>query len=111
MSDITQRLRQLSDAVTREDWKAFSMRVPAEPDRDADLVLMSAADEIERLRVEIAELRGRYSLASARVDALWRDNEHMRAQIASWDRAHGIITIDGVTHYKSGIRMPNEETP
>lgn len=33
------------------------MRVPAEPDRDADLVLARAADEIERLRAENAALR------------------------------------------------------
>ena len=48
----TARLRELSRAVTqgREGWREFSMRVPAEPDRDADLVLSTAADEIESLR-------------------------------------------------------------
>jgi hypothetical protein len=34
----------------------FTMRVPAEPDRDADIVLCAASDEIIRLRARIAEL-------------------------------------------------------
>jgi hypothetical protein len=47
------RLRELAHAVTqgREAVaREFTMRVPAEPERDADLVLSTAADEIERLR-------------------------------------------------------------
>lgn len=54
------RLRELSHAVTQGPdaiRRECSMRVPAEPDRDADLVLSSAADEIERLRAEVAKLR------------------------------------------------------
>jgi glutathione S-transferase len=50
------------------------MRIPAEPDRDADLVLSTAADmlerqhaELERLRAEKAELKSR--LAAAEKDA------------------------------------------
>ena len=52
------RLRELSHAVTQGPdaiRRECSMRVPAEPDRDADLVLSSAADEIERLRAEVAQ--------------------------------------------------------
>lgn len=46
------RLRELADAVTkgRGSWHEFTMRVPADPDRDADLVLTWAADEIEQLQ-------------------------------------------------------------
>jgi hypothetical protein len=54
------RLRQLADAVTQgRDAVAreFTMRVPAEPERDADLVLSKAADEIDRLRAEVEALR------------------------------------------------------
>jgi hypothetical protein len=54
------RLRELADAVTQgRDAVAreFTMRVPAEPERDADLVLSKAADEIERLRAEGEALR------------------------------------------------------
>ncbi len=46
---IIKRLRELSDAVTKNKRDEFTMRVPAEPSRDADLVLSSAADLIERL--------------------------------------------------------------
>lgn len=50
--DIVERLRQLAHAAADCQWREFSMRVPAEPDRDADLVLARAADEIERMREE-----------------------------------------------------------
>lgn len=51
------RLRELVSVITtpREDrdfvvMGELTMRIPAEPDRDADLVLSWAADEIERLK-------------------------------------------------------------
>ena len=40
---LAQRLDQLARAASREQWSEFSMRVPAEPQRDADLVLSRAA--------------------------------------------------------------------
>lgn len=46
------RVRELAHAVTqgREAVaREMTMRVPAEPDRDADLVLTTVADELERL--------------------------------------------------------------
>ena len=48
---IVERLRELAHAVTlgEDGWHEFTMRVPAEPKRDADLVLSSAADLIEAL--------------------------------------------------------------
>ena len=56
MSDkLVKRLRELSDAVTRECWSEFYMRVPAEPDHDGDLVLMRAADRIAELEAHIQE--------------------------------------------------------
>lgn len=51
MAAIVSRLRELADAVTRGPdaiRQECSMRVPAEPLRDADLVLSSAADWIEQ---------------------------------------------------------------
>ena len=56
MSDIVNRLRELADAVTcGRDAVAseFTMSIPARPERDADLVLSAAADEIERLRATL----------------------------------------------------------
>jgi hypothetical protein len=46
----TDRLREISLAIASGNRSELSMRVPAEPDRDADLVIMAAADEIDRLR-------------------------------------------------------------
>ena len=56
MSDIVNRLRELADAVTRGPdavAREFTMSIPARPERDADLVLSAAADEIERLRATL----------------------------------------------------------
>lgn len=50
----TERLLRLSRAVADRDWSEFSMRVPAEPQRDADLVLSAAADELSVLRARLA---------------------------------------------------------
>ena len=43
------RLKELSYATAEQQWREFSMRVPADTERDADLVLMRAAMFIERL--------------------------------------------------------------
>ena len=58
MTDITERLRELSKARWDKDaWeRETTVRIPAEPDRDIDLVLSNAAAEIARLRARVAEL-------------------------------------------------------
>jgi hypothetical protein len=43
VATIAARLKELAHAVTEERWREFSMRVPAEPLRDADLVMSRAA--------------------------------------------------------------------
>ncbi len=56
---LCKRLDELSKAVTqgRETvGREFTMRVPAEPDRDADLVLSSAAERIRELEASNADL-------------------------------------------------------
>ena len=63
---IITRLNELSDAVTggrESQGREFTMRIPAECDRDADLVIAEAAvrlvalqAENEALRVRVAEL-------------------------------------------------------
>jgi len=59
MSDqLVKRLRELSNAVTRADWNEFSMRIPVEKDRDADFVLLQAADKIAALEADAARYRG-----------------------------------------------------
>lgn len=95
-ANITNRLRELADAVTRgPDAVAseFTMSVPARPERDADLVLSAAADEIERLRNELRKshehqheaeaLAGHYLVQrdDAR-DTLAAERERLRAELA-----------------------------
>lgn len=46
---LAERLLELSRAAAAGDRSAFSMRVPAEPDRDADLVLQEAGLLIQKL--------------------------------------------------------------
>ena len=53
---LVKRLRELSNAVTRADWNEFSMRIPVEKDRDADFVLLQAADKIAALEADAARL-------------------------------------------------------
>ncbi|WP_428383698.1 hypothetical protein [Nevskia ramosa] len=51
LARLVARLRELATAVTQGPAaiaRECSMRVPAEPDRDADLVLSAAAGELER---------------------------------------------------------------
>ena len=53
---LVKRLRELSNAVTRADWNEFSMRIPVEKDRDADFVLLQAADKLAALEADAARM-------------------------------------------------------
>jgi hypothetical protein len=48
VAELVERLKELAHATTKENWREFDMRLPAEPLRDADLVLTRAADLLER---------------------------------------------------------------
>ena len=60
MTDFTERLRSAADRVSRHCFNKAGdtalMTIPADPQRDVDLLLCQAADEIERLRVLLREL-------------------------------------------------------
>ena len=66
----TDRIRQLSHCAADGKWSEFYMSIPPRPDRDADLVLSAAADEIDRLRAENAALKCRPSSESPGVQGL-----------------------------------------
>jgi len=58
--ELCERLKQLSRAVTKgkdEIDREFTMSIPAELDRDADLVLDEAAKRLRRLEIENNDLR------------------------------------------------------
>lgn len=89
------RLRELAHAVTLgpDGHHEFTMRVPAEPDRDADLVLSSAADEIDRLRARVATLEGVLKWCQAELESgkdahTTSHTVHRRiAQLALWAKS------------------------
>ena len=46
-SVLIERLKELADAIAKGNRDELSMRIPAEVDRDADIVLMEAAKRLE----------------------------------------------------------------
>ena len=56
---LCKRLDELSNAVTKGQnvMREFDMRIPAERDRDADIVLMLASRRIKELEFKIVEYR------------------------------------------------------
>lgn len=55
--DITDRLHEIANAIADANYSELTKRIPAEPDRDADLVVSSAAREITCLRAELSAYR------------------------------------------------------
>lgn len=49
LHELARRLREISNAIAKGDRSELTMRVPAEPKRDADLVTAAAADLIESM--------------------------------------------------------------
>jgi len=111
MTDIdTDRLRQLANCAADGAWSEFRMSIPARQDHDADLVLMAAADEIDRLRVEIELVRSAVGGAGylggpsieycvrAMADELHRlrawKSEAMTV-LGAWDQVHAALGSPG----------------
>ena len=46
-SVLIERLKELADAIAKGNRDELTMRIPAEVDRDADIVLMEAAKRLE----------------------------------------------------------------
>lgn len=70
--EIAERLWQLMRAVTTGDMSEFTMRVPADPKRDADLMLAEASRRLKAMGamraalVEITGMNGPNTAGSAR---------------------------------------------
>lgn len=50
-SVLIERLKELADAIAKGNRDELTMRIPAEVDRDADIVLMEAAKRLEFFRL------------------------------------------------------------
>jgi len=94
MNDLVKRLRELSNAVADGNQGEFTMRIPADPRRDADIVLSKAADELERLEAELAARKGEGELENAvvmpasAVEQMCAENERLRLQLALERQRH-----------------------
>ena len=64
-SALADRLKELAGFVAKNDFSDFSMRVPAELDRDADLVMSGAAMRLLSLQSENAAMLARAEKAEA----------------------------------------------
>lgn len=72
---LCDRLDELSDAITKgrdSTEREFCMRIPAEVDRDADLVLAEAA---RRLRLASLYMNGNRAGSSLRLFGVWPEPE------------------------------------
>ena len=65
--NIVDRLRKLSTAVAERQWDEFTMSVPVREDRDADVVLSRAADELHQLRADKARLEAELAAIDSRL--------------------------------------------
>lgn len=79
---LAQRLVQLAKAVSRQQWNEFDMRVPAEPQRDADLVLSRAAQLLRQPVPAPASDGERESVATAlEEEAQWFEHGQKTAVV------------------------------
>jgi hypothetical protein len=90
MSDIVERLRQISKSISAWDLSDLTMRIPAEPDRDADLVVMRAADTIEALRRERNELNHEFGCEHRLYLTCKHDLAAMTAERDKWKHEAGV---------------------
>ena len=84
-AECVARLRELSHAITqgRETMlREFTMRVPAEPKRDADLVLATAADLLEREVARADRQQELYEECDMKYQRLQYRTEHAERELA-----------------------------
>lgn len=103
MNIIVERLRQIAKSISAWNLSDLTMRIPAEPDRDADLVVMRSADLIEQQAARISELE---SLADSRLEQMTADRKvhlNLRAAIEAQEKCEPVfIVFDGPPSHDSG---------
>ena len=101
---VIARLKALSTAVAEQNWSEFTMRVPAEPNRDADIVLHRSAQALERLEIveqqlanrekQIVLLREIATIVVSRSDLFSSDQTKSQEALAATQDLSGYILCD-----------------
>jgi hypothetical protein len=90
----------------------WTMRIPAEPDRDSDLVIMAALKDVEDLAAvgEAAQEALRRFHAAGRLGATPADHEAFGASLAILERAIApLLGTDGLPEHVTSSVVTKEE--
>ena len=103
--DIVDRLKEISQAIAEGNRDELTMRVPAAPERDADLVTANAAKEIECLRTEL-------TLCNAYYEHHTKEIERLRAELAQSKLAYETLMADSsatIDNERAELELVREE--
>jgi hypothetical protein len=117
MADIealAKRLDELSRAVTEQRWGEFSMQIPADPKRDADIVLMDAATELVRMHTLLNTPHTAEFLEAVKLEAMhqrerWAAEHDAGKTDADWFWLVGYLAGKALFSSKEATREGNSE--
>ncbi len=130
LKDLITRLNQLSDAVVNDrDRVEFTMRIPAECDRDADLVISEAAVRLQRQDEQIKDYKAKLGLISIAADEgnlekvkelippscadvvreLQAEAVEKTLDEVAWYHDRNFVKIDDLLQYANQLRNPEQE--
>jgi len=103
---ITARLEELVDAIIRPgefNDNEFTMRIPAECDRDADLVISEAGRRLNAIQAQVSKLELEEEGAKEAFAVVADSNELLRAQVSKMDSALNLMRheLDRARHAES----------
>lgn len=79
---IAERVVELGEKVASGDFSDFSMRVPGEYDRDADLVMTGAGLRLNELQAQADKAEAALAAANAQIEAMAIDLEAANKKLA-----------------------------
>ncbi len=91
-TDLIARLRVIANAIADGNYSELTMRIPAEPDRDADIVVMRSALALESLEQQVAALKQEHEFA-CEIGADYRD-KWMAAQAREAKLREALVDYD-----------------
>jgi len=81
-TDLIARLRVIANAIADGNYSELTMRIPAEPDRDADIVVMRSALALESLEQQVAALTSDKEHAYTQLERMTQDKD------CAWQNVH-----------------------